>query len=359
MPIETGIWRIQESADPVPLAGIDYEQHLQPIIASDLTIVDSRLMLIGREVPTAFGGRIDILAIDADGNLTVIELKRDQTPREVVAQLLDYASWVRRLSSEAIAEIFIDYQQRFLRKELPEGIDIALQRRFNSVPDELNAAHRLLIVAGELDPSTERIVSYLQEQYYADINVAFFRTFEDEGRLYLTRTWLAEPDSLAVDTSSSSTAREWNGEYYVAFREDESRRWDDASKYGFVSAGGGDTYVGPLKNLQPGDRVWVHVPGKGYLGVGRVMASAVRPGKFVVECDGTNKALTEFKLKAPNAFDEGQGEHFVAVSWIKSFDIQHGAWERVFFSYRGIVARPSSPKWHFTIDRLKSLWGVE
>ncbi len=358
MPIETGIWRIQESADPVPLAGIDYEQHLQQIIASDLTIVDSRLMLIGREVPTAFGGRIDILAIDADGNLTVIELKRDQTPREVVAQLLDYASWVRHLSSEAIAEIFIDYQIRFLDIKTPEGIDVALHRQFKSVPDELNIAHRLLIVAGELDSSTERIVSYLQDQYYADINVAFFRTFEDEGRLYLTRTWLAEPDSLAADNSSSATAREWNGEFYLAFREDESRQWDDARKYRFVSAGGGETYVGPLRNLQPGDRVWVHVPGKGYLGVGKVKAPAVRPDKFMVESDGTCKALTEFELKATNAFSEGQGEHFVGVRWIKSFDIQHGAWERGFFNYRGIVARPSSPKWHFTIERLRSLWGV-
>ena len=245
MPIETGIWRIQESADPVPLAGIDYEQHLQQIIASDLTIVDSRLMLIGREIPTAFGGRIDILAIDADGNLTIIELKRDQTPREVVAQLLDYASWVRHLSSVAIAEIFIDYQQRFLEKETPKGINLALQQQFNTLPEELNASHRLLIVAGELDPSTERIVAYLQDQYAVDINVAFFRTFEDEGRLYLTRTWLVEPESLAAEATTSAASRDWNGEFYVTFREDESRRWNDANKYGFISAGGGETFVRP------------------------------------------------------------------------------------------------------------------
>ena len=183
-------------------------------------------MLIGREVPTAFGGRIDILAIDADGNLTVIELKRNQTPREVVAQLLDYPSWVRHLSSEAIAEIFIDYQQHFLDTKTPVGIDVALQRQFNSVPDELNVSHRLLIVAGELDTSTERIVAYLQEQYAVDSNVAFFRTFEDEGRLYLTRTWLVEPESLAAEASTSAAMREWNGEFYVTFREDESRRWN-------------------------------------------------------------------------------------------------------------------------------------
>ena len=316
-------------------------------------------MLIGREVPTAFGGRIDILAIDADGNLTVIELKRNQTPREVVAQLLDYPSWVRHLSSEAIAEIFIDYQQHFLDTKTPVGIDVALQRQFNSVPDELNVSHRLLIVAGELDTSTERIVAYLQEQYAVDSNVAFFRTFEDEGRLYLTRTWLVEPESLAAEASTSAAMREWNGEFYVTFREDESRRWNDANKHGFISAGGGETFVRPLRNLQPGDRVWVHVSEKGYLGVGEVTAPAVRPGKFMVDIDGARKPLTELDLEAPKAFDEEQGEHFVAVDWIRSFDTQQGIWERGFLGIQNIVAKPRSPKWHFTVDRLKSLWGVD
>ena len=49
-------------------------------------------MLIGRQVRTSFGGIIDLLAIAPDGSLVLIELKRDKTPREIVAQALDYAS---------------------------------------------------------------------------------------------------------------------------------------------------------------------------------------------------------------------------------------------------------------------------
>jgi RecB family endonuclease NucS len=49
-------------------------------------------MLIGRQQDTGFGGRIDLLAIAPDGALVLIEIKRDRTPREVVAQALDYAS---------------------------------------------------------------------------------------------------------------------------------------------------------------------------------------------------------------------------------------------------------------------------
>ncbi len=359
MPIETEIWRIEKDLNPLSLTGIDLEKRLEEIISAKLSILDPGLMQIGRQVPTAFGGYIDILAIDAIGSLVVVELKKGKTPREVVAQLLDYASWARRLTSEAIAEIFIEYQQNFLDKKTPEGIGVALKRKFKAVPDELNASHRLLVVAGELDPSTERIVNYLQEQYAVDINVAFFRTFKDECREYLTRTWLTEPDSLATEISSSAVKMKWNREYYVTFREDESRCWKDAKRYGFVSAGGGEKFVRPLRNLQPGDRFWVLVSGSGYAGYGEVLAAAVRPDQFMVDPDGDCKPLTDCELEAPNAFNEAQGEHFVAVRWIDAVDKLPGIWETGFFAIPAIVAKPRSPKWQFTVDRLRSLWDIE
>ena len=67
---------------------------------------------------------------------------------------------------------------------------------------------------------------------------------------------------------------EWNGEYYANFFEAKGegpggqklRSWDDARKYGFLSAGGGRCYWHPLLLLSPGDRVWVNMPGCGFVG---------------------------------------------------------------------------------------------
>ncbi|MGN7164119.1 MULTISPECIES: endonuclease NucS domain-containing protein [Micrococcus] len=64
------------------------EAQLQAFLAEDPTILGEPLLVIGREVPTPYGTRIDILAMDVEGNLHVLELKRDRTPREVVAQIL-------------------------------------------------------------------------------------------------------------------------------------------------------------------------------------------------------------------------------------------------------------------------------
>lgn len=40
----------------------------------------------------AFQNLVDILTVDQEGNLVVVEVKRGQTPRDVVAQALEYAS---------------------------------------------------------------------------------------------------------------------------------------------------------------------------------------------------------------------------------------------------------------------------
>ena len=80
-------------------------------------------MPIGRQENTGCGRRIDLLAIAPDSSLALVELKHDKTPRDVVAQSLDYASWVEKLHSEDIAAIYArfapgkslteDFEQRF------------------------------------------------------------------------------------------------------------------------------------------------------------------------------------------------------------------------------------------------------
>ena len=50
-----------------------------------------------------------LLCLDEVGDVVVVELKRDKTPREITAQALDYGSWVKDLSHERIATIAGDY----------------------------------------------------------------------------------------------------------------------------------------------------------------------------------------------------------------------------------------------------------
>jgi len=106
MPIEVGIWRLGGKPEKVSASVIDSELMLEDALAKDLSILSSQLMLVGRQIVTSYGKFIDILAMDVSGNLSIIELKKNRTPREVVAQLIDYASWAQSLSYEDIAAIY-------------------------------------------------------------------------------------------------------------------------------------------------------------------------------------------------------------------------------------------------------------
>ena len=62
---------------------------------------------------TGFDKVFGLLAMDVEGNLAIIELKKDKTYRDIAAQILDYGSSVRGLRDEDIARIYRDYLSRW------------------------------------------------------------------------------------------------------------------------------------------------------------------------------------------------------------------------------------------------------
>ena len=367
MPVHLNMWRLGDHAKKLESRGLDREDRLESLLFQDISILSPDWMIIGRQVATSFGGIVDLLAIDQDGCLICVELKRDRTPRDVVAQLLDYATWVKRLSDKDIAEIFNAFIERYRSSESEKSLDEAFKKRFsiNSMPDLLNESHKLVVVASALDESTERIVEYLGNDHGVPINAILFHAFRDDDREYLGRVWLIDPHIPQGAAVSVGRREEWNGEYYVSFghEDGEHRHWDDARKYGFVSAGGGVWYSRTLSQLNDGDRIWVNVPGSGYVGVGHVVKTVVKADEFRVRLpDGNNSSLKEVELfakdmlRAPN--DPELAEYVVGVKWLESVPLEEAVRERGFFGNQNTVARPTTSKWQFTIERLKKLFHI-
>jgi RecB family endonuclease NucS len=86
MPIRRSIWKGGRQPQPLAEARLESEQQLEEMIVTSPGVLSDDIMLIGRQEDTGFGGRIDLLALNADGTLVLVELKRDRPPREVVAQ---------------------------------------------------------------------------------------------------------------------------------------------------------------------------------------------------------------------------------------------------------------------------------
>jgi hypothetical protein len=204
-----------------------------------------------------------------------------------------------------------------------------------------------------------------------NINAVFFRVFKDGDREYLTRAWLREPESAGTAASSipsvprSSPKGDWNGEYYVSFGDldNDGRSWEDAVTYGFIGAGGGDFYVRTLSMLSPGDRVWVNVPGEGYVGVGEVTKTVARIDQFLVPGpNGGEIPLTEAPLKGRGIVDSltksEVPEHLVGIRWIATVPRSRAIKEKGLFGNQNTVARPRDAKWAYTVERLKERLGI-
>ena len=272
-------------------------------------------MLIGRQVLTSFNKIIDLLAIDGTGSLIVIELKRDKTPREVIAQTLDYASWVKGLDGAATSEMYRKFVDRF---QLKTGtLDKVFHEKSLGYPldeENLNSSHQMVIVASELDSSTERIVNYLNE-YNIPINVFFFKVFRDGETRYLSRAWFIDPVETQEHATAPKNSVPWNGEFYVSFGDGESRSWEDACRYGFICGGGKPWYSRTLFQLQTGDRVWVNIPKTGYVGVGVVETPAVKVDLFKVATERGEIPLLEAPINAgyhkEYVDDEDRAEYLV------------------------------------------------
>jgi hypothetical protein len=154
MTVRHAIWKAGAKPKPLLASSLASEQRLEDMIATAPQVLSPEWMLIGRQESTGFGGRVDLLAIAPDGALVLIEIKRDRAPREVVAQALDYASWVDKLRAEDIAAIYARFAPgRRLEDDFRE--------RFGQPLDEgqLNQSHQIVIVAASLDESSERIVA--------------------------------------------------------------------------------------------------------------------------------------------------------------------------------------------------------
>ncbi len=97
--------RIEEETGPTGSAEFAYEADLRNYLAKNLSIIEPGLKLYQDEGITGVefdvgGRRIDILAVDAKGDLVVIELKVSRGYDRVVGQLMRYMAWILKNQAE-------------------------------------------------------------------------------------------------------------------------------------------------------------------------------------------------------------------------------------------------------------------
>ena len=106
------------------------------------------------------------------------------------------------------------------------------------------------------------------------------------------------------------------------------RSWEDARKYGFVSASGeGGT---SLNKIAVDDLIFCHIAGAGFVGIGICTACETRAADFtVLEGDSQKNILDcEWVNTTAKASIDPFNEYFIGVRWLRTASADEGYWEK-------------------------------
>ena len=140
-------------------------------------VSDEPLLIIGRQVSTPVG-TIDLLALDAEGAIVVVELKRAPDQRKIIAQALEYAAW---LSGEDEARIF-DIAGTYLTRKKNISLADAWMESFDSKLPDLSpkTQHRIFVVIEGDDDRLVSVAKYLRSSG-VDINLLAYNFYRTES----------------------------------------------------------------------------------------------------------------------------------------------------------------------------------
>ncbi|MHC3003060.1 MGMT family protein [Gordonia sp. GN26] len=159
-------------AEAVSLAevGLRERRDLQEWVIEHPEILGAGIMVVTMEFDRWQSGagqrhadRLDVLGLDRDGQLVLAELKRDRAPDVVQLQAIKYAAMVSRFTPTDLAT----YHQRYLLSRGQEVTEDEARSRLDDhagVLDlEVLRRPRIVLVAGEFDPTTTASVVWLNE----------------------------------------------------------------------------------------------------------------------------------------------------------------------------------------------------
>lgn len=188
MATEIQSWQVQDGKlrsirTSMAEAGRMEASDLEAWIVSDPSVVGPDLVLIGRQTMTKTGP-LDLLAVDSQGNVVIVELKRKALPRDALAQALDYASDVSSWTLEKIGHICLQFTGKRLQEVLTAafpGIDLEAV--------VINSEQRVILVGFGIDDSLERMVNWLSSKYGVRVNAVLLQYVKtSRGDELLSRT---------------------------------------------------------------------------------------------------------------------------------------------------------------------------
>jgi CRISPR/Cas system-associated endoribonuclease Cas2 len=153
---------------------------IQEWIEKTPDILGEDLLVIGKELLLPSGSRLDLLAIDKNARLVIIELKRDDSGKDIDWQAIKYTSYCSNFLTEEIVyhyAIYLNSDEEEAKDRIDEFIDEDVEK--------LNHGQRIILVSKAFHSDVISAVLWLRD-YGVEIECLRLKPFLDNsGDLFL------------------------------------------------------------------------------------------------------------------------------------------------------------------------------
>ena len=245
MTTSSKLFRIDPSTrDATSLREVDFAQlglrersDIQEWVAAHPDILGGDLLIVAKEFSgfDSTSERLDLLAVDSQGTLVVIELKRDDSGADAYWQAVKYASYLRHANVDTIAEMLADYAG--ISKE--EAGDRLLKHLDADDLESLNREQRIILASHRFAPEVTSAVLWLNEKFAGESLITCIQLTpyhdEDADSLYLQANtiiplpgeeeYIVQVGSKSIPVGSSSSLGEKLSRTFARNSSDEVTRF--------------------------------------------------------------------------------------------------------------------------------------
>jgi predicted transport protein len=217
-------------AAPISLAdaGLKEREHLQEWVVAHPEVLGPSVKIVAFE----FGSwaartgaverdRLDVLALDSEGQLVVVELKRDKAPDTVEMQALKYAALVSRFTREDLDKVHAQFLTRRRGEPVTAETAGAELDEWATITEESLRLPRVVLMASEFPKTVTATVVFLHQQLGLDVQLLAFQAYRTATEILVTVSQHYPPPEIEefVLSPEVNEARQQRTEKHTRQRE--------------------------------------------------------------------------------------------------------------------------------------------
>ncbi|MBV5257588.1 hypothetical protein FLX56_04025 [Synechococcus moorigangaii CMS01] len=278
----------------------------------DESIFSEELLLLGRQIILKNKKRLDLVALDSDGNLVIIELKKDKAALGVDTQALQYLSALSGYKGKSLLDQLNYTDEGAVESFLRDGKTV----------DDINQHQRIILIAQSFDPALFSMGEWLSNQGVPFRCIRYTPIHIENSGEFISFSVAFDRSPFSIYRVNFPKPKQKNNIFWfnignMSSMPDEGteKAWQIMLEHGFISAGfegiEGDKGTQLLKSFSKGDRIIAYISQRANISCGK--GGAIAYG--VIE----NDPIDSYKLVEEGSdedFFHGLHLHRLPIKWI-------------------------------------------